>query len=291
MSYKAKRIVIGVAAAVALFTAASVGTYFYIKGNESAQATENTEQVTEQNKDTNVDTNSNNSESTSNDQNNGQTTDNYNRAVDNAGTPAQTTDTTTTRTTIDDDGTRTRTTTNADGTTTTIRMNTDGTTTTTVRNPDGTISSQTTDANVVTEIEEEERLVSKDDWVGWMPEAVPVPVVARIASDLEINKYKISIVKEVISTDANEDGKYDLGETITYKITVSNIGNTKLSDLKISDTINDKENITTMLNVDENDGGSPSIINDKYIIIQRKSVPLHLQKRKFSARMIESIVA
>ena len=253
MSYKAKRIVIGVAAAVALFTAASVGTYFYIKGNESAQATENTEQVTEQNKDTNADTNSNNSESTSNDQNNGQTTDNQNRAVDNAGTPAQTTDTTTTRTTTDDDGTRTRTTTNADGTTTTIRMNTDGTTTTTVRNPDGTISSQTTDANVVTEIEEEERLVSKDDWVGWIPEAVPVPVVARIASNLDINKYKLSIVKEVISTDANEDGKYDLGETITYKITVSNIGNTKLSDLKISDTINDKENITTMLNVDEND--------------------------------------
>ena len=253
MSYKAKRIVIGVAAAVALFTAASVGTYFYIKGNESAQATENTEQVTEQNKDTNVDTNSNNPESTSNDQNNGQTTDNQNRAVDNAGTPAQTTDTTTTRTTTDDDGTRTRTTTNADGTTTTIRMNTDGTTTTTVRNPDGTIASQTTDANVVTETEESERLVSKDDWVGWMPEAVPVPVVARIASDLDINKYKLSIVKEVISTDANEDGKYDLGETITYKITVSNIGNTKLSDLKISDTINDKENITTMLNVDEND--------------------------------------
>lgn len=262
MSYKAKRIVIGVAAAVALFTAASVGTYFYIKGNESAQATENTEQVTEQNNNTNADTSSNNPESTSNDQNNGQTTGNPNETVGNAETSVPTTSTTTTRTTTDDDGTRTRTTTNADGTTTTIRMNTDGTTTTTVRNPDGTIASQTTDANVVTEYEEgEERLVSKDDWVGWMPEAVPVPVVARIANDLGINKYKLSIIKEVISTDANEDGKYDLGETVSYKITVSNVGNVKLTDLKISDKINDREDITKMSQVDENNNVIQEIEN------------------------------
>lgn len=252
MSYKAKRIVIAVAAAAALFTAAATGTYFYIKGNESAEATENTEQVADQNIESNTDTESNNPESTSNDKSNGQTTGNQNRPVDNAGTPATNNGTTTTRTSTNDDGTTTRTTTNADGTTTTIRMNTDGTTTTTVTNPDGTIASQTTDANVVTEIEESERLVSKDDWVGWSPEAVPVPVVARVASDLSINKYKLNILKEVISTDADGDGKYDYGETITYKITVSNIGNTKLEGIKISDRINDKEDITKMSQVDEN---------------------------------------
>ena len=252
MSYKTKRIVIAVAAAVVLFTAAATGTYFYIKGNESAQAKENTEQVADQNNDSNTDTGSNNPESTSNDKNNGQPTGTSNRPVDNVGTNATNNGTTTTRTTRNDDGTTTRTTTNADGTTTTIRMNTDGTTTTTVTNPDGTIASQTTDANVVTETEESERLVSKDDWVGWSPEAVPVPVVARIANNLSINKYKLNILKEVISTDANEDGKYDIGETITYKITVSNIGNTKLEGIKVSDRINDREDITKMSKVDDN---------------------------------------
>lgn len=76
MSYKAKRIVIAVAAAVALFTAASVGTYFYIKGNESAQATDDTEQVANQSNDSNTDTQDSNPKSTSNDQNNDQATGN-----------------------------------------------------------------------------------------------------------------------------------------------------------------------------------------------------------------------
>ena len=247
MSYKAKRIVIGVAVAAALFTVASVGTYFYIKGNESAQATENTEQTANQNNENTTDTQNNNPQPTTRDQNNGQES------------PAPTPRTTTTN---DADGTTTRTTINEDGTTTTIRMNNDGTTTTTVRNPDGTIATQTTDANVVTEYEEgEERLVSRDDWVGWTPEAVPVPVVARIANDLGINKYKLSIIKEVISTDANEDGKYDLGETVSYKITVSNVGNVKLTDLKISDKINDREDITKMSQVDENNNVIQEIEN------------------------------
>ena len=264
MSYKAKRIVIAVAAAAALFTAASVGTYYYIKGNESAQATENTAQVDNQNNDSNADTQSDNPQSTSNDQNNDQVTENQDRTVANAGTtPAQVpTPTTpaptpaptpgTTTTTTNADGTTTRTTINPDGTTTRIRMNNDGTTTTTVTNPDGTIASQTTDANVVTETEESERLVSKDDWVGWSPEAVPVPIMARIANDLGINKYKINVEKEVISTDANEDGKYDIDETITYQVKVSNIGNTTLTGIKISDKINDRENIKSMLLIDEN---------------------------------------
>ena len=238
MSYKAKRIVIGVAVAVALFTAASVGTYFYIKGNESAQATENTEQTANQNNENTTDTQNNNPQPTTRDQNNDQES------------PAPTPRTTTTN---DADGTTTRTTINEDGTTTTIRMNNDGTTTTTVRNPDGTIATQTTDANVITEYEEgEERLVSRDDWVGWTPEAVPVPVIARVANDLGINKYKLNIVKEVVSKDANEDGKYDLGETITYQVKISNIGNTKLTGIKISDKINDRENIKSMLLIDEN---------------------------------------
>ena len=253
MSYKAKRIVIAVAAAAALFAAASVGTYFYIKGNDSTQATENTEQVANQNKDSNADTPSNNPDITSNDQHNDQSTGTTNGTVANAGTHATNNNGTTTTTTRNNaEGTTTRTTTNADGTTTTIRMNNDGTTTTTVTNPDGTVTAQSTDANVITETEESERLVSKDDWVGWTPEAIPVPVVARIANDLQINKYKLNILKEVVSTDLDADGKYDLGETITYRIKVSNIGNTKIIGIKVSDKINNKEDITRMLNVDEN---------------------------------------
>ena len=251
MSYKAKRIAIAVAAAVALFTAASVGTYFYIKGNESAQATENTEQVSEQSNNSNTQTpeNNNNPETTENTQKDEQPS-----AQDNSGAQANAEtnnreNTTTTTTNEDATTSRTR---NDDGTTTTVTTNPDGTATTTVTNLDGTVISQTTDANVVTEYEEEERLVSKDDWVGWRPEAVPVPAVARIAKDLGINKYKINVEKNVISSDLNEDGKYDLFENITYQVKVSNIGNTTLTGIKISDKVNDRENIQTMFLTDEN---------------------------------------
>ena len=58
----------------------------------------------------------------------------------------------------------------------------------------------------------------------------------------------LSVEKETTSTPANGD-KYALGETIEYKITVTNDGNLTISDIKVTDTVAgyDAEDITANL--------------------------------------------
>ena len=47
----------------------------------------------------------------------------------------------------------------------------------------------------------------------------------------------LTITKETTSTAAAEDGKYALGETITYKITVKNDGNLTITDITVTDEL------------------------------------------------------
>ena len=61
------------------------------------------------------------------------------------------------------------------------------------------------------------------------------------------------MTKETTSTAAAEDGKYALGETIEYKITVKNVGNLTISDITLSDKVEgyDPEDITANLDKTE----------------------------------------
>ena len=57
-----------------------------------------------------------------------------------------------------------------------------------------------------------------------------------------------TIKKEVISTAKNENGKYALGETITYKVTVTNTGSTVLKTVTVNDE-NSEEKVRTASNI------------------------------------------
>ena len=57
-----------------------------------------------------------------------------------------------------------------------------------------------------------------------------------------------TIKKEVTSTAKNENGKYALGETITYKVTVTNTGNTVLKTVTVNDS-NSEEKARTATNI------------------------------------------
>ena len=51
----------------------------------------------------------------------------------------------------------------------------------------------------------------------------------------------LTLDKETTSTAAAEDGKYALGEEITYKITATNDGNLTLTDIKVNDELTDEK--------------------------------------------------
>ena len=51
--------------------------------------------------------------------------------------------------------------------------------------------------------------------------------------------------KSVTGEDADKDGKYALGETITYKVTVTNIGNQTVSGVVVNDPVSEEKTKTT----------------------------------------------
>ena len=56
---------------------------------------------------------------------------------------------------------------------------------------------------------------------------------------------KVSLNKEVTSEDADKDGKYALGETISYKVTVTNIRNQTVSGIVVNDPVSEEKTKTT----------------------------------------------
>ena len=74
------------------------------------------------------------------------------------------------------------------------------------------------------------------------PDQPDVPVVpGEDPEPTEDKKGHITIEKETTSTAAAEDGKYALGEEITYKITVTNDGNLTITDITVTDELTGDE--------------------------------------------------
>ncbi|MBP3674604.1 MAG: Cna B-type domain-containing protein, partial [Oscillospiraceae bacterium] len=93
------------------------------------------------------------------------------------------------------------------------------------------------DANGTTEIvytvEEEEVTYSTEDGLT----GTYVATVDNYNICNRANIAKIKIEKTVTSTAQREDGKYALGETIKYQVTITNTGNQTLENIKVSDTL------------------------------------------------------
>ena len=262
-NYRAKKIAIAAALIIALFGVAFTGTYFYIKGNESSQATGSQKEQNEEN--TRTSENMQNSETQNNPDQEGV---NSSTETANNGTEGTTrTPTAGVRTITGIAGTttngRTTITTNNDGTTTRVTLNDDGTTTTIVTNPDGTIVSQTTNATVVTETEEVDRLVSESKWVEWTPEKFNVP---ETAAKLGIKKYKYRVEKiaKLAKAEGNKESKAELGDVITYSVIVYNEGNVDLKGVVVTD---EKLNKTVNINVTVAEK-SKVAIEETYIVSQ-----------------------
>lgn len=68
---------------------------------------------------------------------------------------------------------------------------------------------------------------------------------------------KYELHKEVTGTDANNDGKYALGETITYKVTVTNKGNQTVENVVVTD--NNSEEKTATVNGELKPGESKDV--------------------------------
>ncbi len=68
---------------------------------------------------------------------------------------------------------------------------------------------------------------------------------------------KYDLVKTVTGTDKDKDGKYALGETITYKVTVTNRGNQTVKDVVVTD--NNSEEKTATVNGELKPGESKDV--------------------------------
>ncbi len=79
----------------------------------------------------------------------------------------------------------------------------------------------------------------------------------EVTTETEDPFTKYELLKTVISTDENNDGKYALGETITYKVTVTNRGNQTVKDVVVTD--NNSEEKTATVNGELKPGESKDV--------------------------------
>ena len=79
----------------------------------------------------------------------------------------------------------------------------------------------------------------------------PDPTPGTTEDPTEDPNPKFEVTKETTSTAAAEDGKYALGETIEYKITVKNVGNLTISNIKLTDEIEGYDPVDITANLDK----------------------------------------
>ena len=68
-----------------------------------------------------------------------------------------------------------------------------------------------------------------------------------------------TVVKTVTSEGSAEGGKYKAGETVEYKIVVTNTGNVTLSDIVVTDTMSNGASVTWADGTETNEAGNPVV--------------------------------
>ena len=219
LNYRTKRILILSAVIIALLAVATVGVTYYLKGNNRTQAATGEEVESQSNPETQqLNGETNLTEST--ESNEGiipETTENIENGREN--NSAQNNN----------------------------KNPNDGATTNNAGNAKTTVIATSTDTNATEAIDYEEIEKRTENFVyGWKEDEIKLASTATI-ENLSINKYKVNVKIEQISEPKE---KYDFGDVISYKITVSNDGNVKIEGISINNKING-EPVTIVNRVDE----------------------------------------
>ena len=72
----------------------------------------------------------------------------------------------------------------------------------------------------------------------------------EVTTNTDDPKKELTADKTVTSTAQRTDGKYKLGEKVSYQVVVTNIGNQTINGIKLSDKVNARTNIETVKRID-----------------------------------------
>ena len=86
-------------------------------------------------------------------------------------------------------------------------------------------------------------------------------VTSELNKDIENESEYISLDDSITSTPAAEDGRYVLGETVTYRVTIKNIGSMSLKDVIITSILTREDGTTSIPSGFESDEATYDFLN------------------------------
>ena len=86
-------------------------------------------------------------------------------------------------------------------------------------------------------------------------------ITSELNKDIENESEYISLDASITSTPAAEDGRYVIGETVTYNVTIKNIGNISLKDVIITSILTREDGTTSIPSGFESDEATYDFLN------------------------------
>lgn len=86
-------------------------------------------------------------------------------------------------------------------------------------------------------------------------------ITNELNKDIENESEYISLDASITSTPAAEDGRYVIGETVTYKVTIKNVGNISLKDVIITSILTREDGTTSIPSGFESDEATYDFLN------------------------------